>query len=104
MTATATAREQPMPDVQEAIHESIWQGTFNVLGVDVVCHVLNDGRRIIEAESMAKMFAAMAETGADPTTPDFEQQATGFAKWLMGTATLPVPEAVEVQATVEKAK
>jgi hypothetical protein len=93
-----------MPDVQVPIPESIWQGTFNVFGVDVVCHVLNDGRRIIEAESMAKMFAAMAETGDDPTTPDFEQQATGLAEWMMGTATLPVPEAKTVRAEVTDAK
>jgi hypothetical protein len=93
-----------MPDVQVAIPESIWQGTFNVFGVDVVCHVLNDGRRIIEAESMAKMFTAMADTGADPTTPEFEQQATAFSEFLKATATLPVPEAQTVRAEVTDAK
>lgn len=66
-----------MPDVNEADLHAVWQGTFKAFGVDVVCHVLNDGRRIIEAESMeALMMAAVGTIQAE----DLE----AFARWCKG--------------------
>ena len=65
---------------------SVWQGTFKLFGVDVTCHVLSDGRRIIEADSVARMFAAQADIGHEPVTPDGEREMTAFGNWLKGIA------------------
>lgn len=39
--------------------KSIATETLNVMGVDMVVHVLDDGQRVIEAESAAAWFRAM---------------------------------------------
>ena len=66
--------------------QSVWSGEFQVFGVRVVCHVLNDGQRIVEAESLNRLFAAQAEHGHEPTDKEFEAQAIAFAAWLKGDA------------------
>ncbi len=38
----------------------IWSGTLRLFNVDLKCHVLDDGRRIVEQESMEALFEAMA--------------------------------------------
>ena len=58
------------------IQESVWQGTFTVFGVELKCHVLSDGSRIIEGESLAVLLEAMA-TGDRADVGDI----TEFAKW-----------------------
>lgn len=62
------------------IPKSIWSGSFRILGVDVKCHVLNNGQRIIEAESLEAVMKAMA----DPTTTIDEAEIQAFARWRMG--------------------
>lgn len=37
---------------QDDLPKAVWEGSFIVGGVEVKCVVLDDGRRIIEAESM----------------------------------------------------
>ncbi len=61
------------------IPKAIWEGTFIVLGVKVKCHVLDDGQRIVEAESMEKLFAAM-------TNPKHHQMGdfSNFLAWSKG--------------------
>ena len=51
-----------MPD-STTLPQSIAQSTLHILGVDLVVHVLDNGQRIIEADGMHALFAAM-ETGA----------------------------------------
>lgn len=58
--------------------KSVYESTFHVFGVDVKCHVLNDGQRVIEAESMNKLLNAMADP--DVEVGDMES----FAKWQKG--------------------
>jgi len=62
-----------------ALPKPRWSGSFDLFGVTVRCHVLEDGRRIIEAESMAALLAAM-ESGAEPG------DIQGFARWQRGLA------------------
>ena len=38
---------------------SIWSGSFIVHGIKIECHVMSDGRRIVEADSMRKFIEAM---------------------------------------------
>ena len=58
------------------IPTSVWEGTFTIFGVDLKCHVLSDGSRIIEQESMEALFDAM-ENGNATDVGDI----TEFAKW-----------------------
>ena len=51
----------------------IWSGSFRVLGVDVRCHVLDDGRRIIDAESMEALFGG--DDPADGASSSFDALA-----------------------------
>lgn len=54
-------RVSETPDLQ-----SVWQGSFRIFGVDLRCHVLSNGQRIIEADSMAELMEAMeAPEGRD---------------------------------------
>lgn len=39
----------------------VWSGTMRLFGVELVCHVLDNGQRIIEQESMFAFFDAMAD-------------------------------------------
>jgi hypothetical protein len=36
--------------------KAIWSGSFTVGGVEIKCHVLDDGQRVIEPESLTKLF------------------------------------------------
>lgn len=60
---------------------SIWQGTFQLFGVDIRCHVLSDGQRIIEAESMRELLVAMSKEG---NGGDVTESLGTFMEWLKG--------------------
>ncbi len=66
-------------DMGDRAAESAWQGTFQLFGVDVHCHVLSDGRRIIEANSMNALLEAMAN-GAGADVGDLD----AFTRWQRG--------------------
>lgn len=38
---------------------AVWSGAFTVFGVEIHCHTLSDGRRIVEEESMDRFMKAM---------------------------------------------
>lgn len=68
----------------EDIPKSIANSTINLFGVELKCHVLDNGKRVIEAESMEKLFDYMANGNPEITEENTEEQATSFAKWLRG--------------------
>jgi hypothetical protein len=43
------------------IPTAIWSGTFTVMGVELKCHTLSDGQRVIEAESLERFLKALNE-------------------------------------------
>lgn len=60
---------------------SVWSGSFTVFGVEVKCHVLSDGRRVVERDSMLDLMNAMSAT---PTSEvDIDELAT-FVRWQKG--------------------
>lgn len=59
---------------------SMWQGAFRLFGVDVRCHVLSDGSRIIEEDSMAALLDAMGDPGKKINQAELE----AFAGWRAG--------------------
>ena len=72
-----TIPQQPLP-------QAIWSGTFTVFGVEMKCHVLNDGRRVIEAESLEKLFEVWAAGEAVPLG-----DINDFARWQQGVEPKP---------------
>jgi len=66
--------DNPLPQAK-------YEGSFTIFGVNLKCAVLDDGRRVFEAESMEKLFEAMA----DPNTPEQNEEVLmEFAKWCKG--------------------
>jgi hypothetical protein len=43
------------------VPESTHSSTLNIMGVELVVHVLDDGRRIIEAEGLHQLIEAMSD-------------------------------------------
>lgn len=56
---------------------SIWQGSFTIFGVEVRCHVLSTGERVIEVESI-DAFLVASNTEIDPG------EMESFARWQAG--------------------
>ena len=50
--------------------KSVWQGTFHAFGIDLVCHVLSNGERVIEEDSMIKLIEAFELGNGSPDHPD----------------------------------
>ena len=63
----------------DAERVSVWQGEMRLLGVTLLCHVLDDGTRIIEAPDMHALLEAMSRGGP---VDDAEMEA--FARWQRG--------------------
>ena len=63
------------------VPESVWQGTFEIYGVTLNCHILADGRRIIEKDSVDELFAMMDSFDCPPSDMS---AITEFTKWQRG--------------------
>lgn len=61
----------------------VWSGSFMLGGVEMKCHVLSNGQRIIEAESIHSFFSAFGDEAA-PEVDDAELEK--FVHWQRGTA------------------
>ena len=62
---------------------SVWSGSFRLFGVDVKCHVLSNGQRIIEEDSMEELLRAMSD-GDDLATNGDAREIERFARWRRG--------------------
>lgn len=58
--------------------KAVWSGTFKVFGVDVRCHVLDDGRRIVDPEDVAKIFDPDRTDAAEP------EELVAMSEWMRG--------------------
>ena len=67
--------------MSEDIPSSIWSGTFNFFGIDVVCHVLSDGQRVIEQDSMHKIRAWLE---GESTNNNIHGDIAEFAAFIRG--------------------
>lgn len=61
-------------NTEDQIPVAVWTGSFRLFGLDVKCAVLDNGMRIIEADSIREIFHAV-ESGIDPG------DITDFARW-----------------------
>lgn len=62
------------------IPKAIWEGEFSIAGVPLKCAVLEDGSRIIEAESFRNFIDAL-ENGTVEFGP---ADLVDFARWQSG--------------------
>ena len=72
----------PSERIPTAIHSS----TLTIWGVELHVHVLDDGRRIIEAEDVRRLFAKWSEPGVVVT----QEEADALARAIKGLP--PKPE------------
>ena len=66
-----------MNDDSENLPAPIWSGSFTIFGIEIKCHVLDNGQRIIEEGSMEALFEAMAADASDGV-PDFPEGLAAF--------------------------
>lgn len=66
-----------MSNSQESLTMAVWSGVFKIGSVDLKCHLLSDGRRIVEADSIAKLFSVRG----DEIVVD---QVDAFMRWQRG--------------------
>lgn len=71
--------------MKSTIPDAVWQGSFNLCGVEIRCAVLDDGSRVIEARSFAEFFDAIQEPGAEVDHAELE----AFSEWQRGSEIKP---------------
>ena len=65
---------------EDDIPKSVWQGSFPLFGVELKCHVLDNGERVLEADSVVAFFKGMNS----PDTTIDEAESKRFSEWLYG--------------------
>lgn len=69
--------------MEDSIPVAVWSGTFRVLGVDMKCHTLSDGQRIIEAESLEAFVSALRDASV-PDDPTNHADLEAMMRWKNG--------------------
>lgn len=63
----------------------IWSGSFRLLGIEIKCHTLSDGHRIIEAESFHAFLDLLNGCGVDVEHQAADDEGVAaFARWRAG--------------------
>lgn len=65
---------------KENIPKAVWSGEFVVFGVQLKCHTLDNGQRIIESDSLARLFDEMENPNCTGDASDF----TALSRWQRG--------------------
>jgi hypothetical protein len=67
-------------ELQGSLPVAVWSGSFVVFGVELKCHTLADGRKIIETDSFHQLLAAMKSSGIDCG----DEGLQAFGRWYKG--------------------
>lgn len=59
---------------------AVWEGEFPLFGVSMKVSVLDDGERVIHADSMEALFSAIGECEVAPD--EAERQVEKFVGWM----------------------
>ena len=73
--------------MSENLPKSVWQGTFKLYGIELKCHTLDDGQRVIENPD--EFFSAMFNSAIfdeDAVDPD---ELARFEAWRNGGSPKP---------------
>jgi len=65
---------------------AVWRGTFTLYGVALRCYTLDDGRRVVDADDLHRLFIARA---AEPERPYPPGDVIAFTAWHAGRAPEP---------------
>ena len=65
---------------ETTLPHAIWSGEFKIFGTVLRCHVLSNGKRIIDARDVAELFEVMGGDLAEQDEPGIEE----FARWMSG--------------------
>lgn len=84
--------------MSERIQTAIAEDTFFLFGVRVRCYVLDDGRRIVNADDLAAMFESMATGDHDSA------QVEAFVRWQRGVGGIGRPERMPLKNDTYDAK
>ena len=60
----------------------VWSGIFRFLGVEIKCHTLSDGQRIVESDSVRAFIEAMNNPASDD--PHEKDTIEAFKSWMNG--------------------
>lgn len=71
-----------MPELERYPH-AVWSGSFTLFGVEVKCHTLSDGQRIIESDSVNQLLLGMHDEMPPPDSEQ-ERQLLAFQRWRAG--------------------
>ena len=66
----------------EQLPRVVWEGTFTIFGAPIKCYVLDDGRRIIDADGLRESMERH-----DAGAAIDERKNDEFLKWLKGGQT-----------------
>lgn len=64
----------------DGLPKVVWSGVFPLMGVDMKCHVLDNGERIIEQDSVEAFFDATTSETRENIEGDLEK----FGEFLAG--------------------
>jgi hypothetical protein len=64
----------------DKLPKAVWSGVFTIWGIDLHCHVLDDGQRVIDVDDFHKFINAMADGVPMADDPDL----MAFLKWQKG--------------------
>lgn len=73
-------------EMDKDLPAAVWSGSFRLFGVDVKVHTLDDGQRIIEADSVQQLLEAMTTAPKDDQA--MKEELEKFARWQRGLDTL----------------
>lgn len=73
-----------MPQPETDLPYPVWSGSFRLLGVELKCHTLSNGLRIIEAESVRAFLDVLNGCGVDVHHDADDEDAKAFARWQAG--------------------
>lgn len=65
----------------DELPKAVWSGTFKIYGMELQCHVLDNGQRIIDADSFNQFLAAGSLCKALSGDPD---EFEAFSRWQRG--------------------
>jgi hypothetical protein len=69
--------------MSDEVPRAVWSGSFHVFGVDLKCHTLSNGERVIEKDSLCTLIEAI-ESGAPPVEDADMAAFTEWQSWAEG--------------------
>lgn len=67
----------------EMLPRVVWSGSFRIWDIEIRCHTLSDGERVIEEESMRRLIA-LFESDAPMRSDAVGDDILAFSRWRSG--------------------